>query len=303
GDDLSAVELAKQYSISQSFSSSDRELCRLFQKKSMPDTGFYVAACNALAMGRWGSARAALDHYLDIAPDGEWAENADALQLNYEHQFYPAAGQCLNRGHIRQDLAYEALCAGDAGRADRWIRKMSPAPETDICAGAVLLLKGDPEGALPLLSGAAETCTEDFWALALSALAHLRCHNAADALSLLARALPLCGHMGQARLYCEICLEMHMYSFASDFCQEWIRQFPDSVDCLLMQLRLNTAMGFTEDIRSTKERIRQLDPEAEGPKPGRLFTKEQQAVRTFLLQYAHNDLKISGEEDAPRDGE
>lgn len=296
-----AAELAKQYSISQSFTSSDRELYHLFRRcgeQDIPETAFYVAACNALALGRWGTARAALDHYLAIAPDGEWAENADALQLNYEDRFYPPEESRLSRQYALRDRAYEALCTGDLPRAQDAAGRMLPGPERKIYEGAAALTRSEPEVALPLLSEAAEEMKENFWALALCALAHARCHKATDALSLLSRALPLCSHMGQARLYCDVCIEMHLYSFALDFCNEWTRQFPDSVDCLLMKLRLYKAMGLKEKWVSTREEVLRLDPDAAAEERGTIFTREQESLRTYILRAAHNDLKIGREEDS-----
>lgn len=295
-----AAELAKQYSISQSFTSSDRELYHLFRhcgEQDIPETTFYVAACNALALGRWGTARAALDHYLAIAPDGEWAENADALQLNYEDRFYPPEGSRLSRQYALRDRACEALCTGDLPRAQDAAGRMLPGPERKIYDGAAALMRDEPEEALSLLNEAAEEMKENFWALALCALAHARCHKATDALSLLSRALPLCSHMGQARLYCDVCIEMHLYSFALDFCNEWTRQFPDSVDCLLMKLRLYKAMGLKEKWANAREEVLRLDPDAAAEERGTIFTREQESLRTYILRAAHNDLKIGREED------
>lgn len=295
-----AAELAKQYSISQSFTSSDRELYHLFRRcgeQDIPETAFYVAACNALALGRWGTARAALDHYLAIAPDGEWAENADALQLNYEDRFYPPEGSRLSRQYALRDRACEALCTGDLPRAQDAAGRMLPGPERKIYDGAAALMRDEPEEALSLLSEAAEEMKENFWALALCALAHARCHKATDALSLLSRALPLCSHMGQARLYCDVCIEMHLYSFALDFCNEWTRQFPDSVDCLLMKLRLYKAMGLKEKWANAREEVLRLDPDAVAEERGTIFTREQESLRTYILRAAHNDLKIGREEE------
>lgn len=296
-----AAELAKQYSISQSFTSSDRELYHLFRRcgeQEIPDTAFYVAACNALALGRWGTARAALDHYLAIAPDGEWAENADALQLNYEDRFYPPEGSCLSRKYALRDRAYEALCAGDLPRAQDAADHMIPDAQLNIYDGAAALMRDEPEDALSLLNEAVTEIKDNFWALALCALAHARCHKSADALSLLSRTLPLCSHMGQARLYCDVCIEMHLYSFALDFCNEWTRQFPDSVDCLLMKLRLYKAMGLKEKWVSTREEVLRLDPDAAAEERGTIFTREQESLRTYILRAAHNDLKIGREEDS-----
>lgn len=296
-----AAELAKQYSISQSFTSSDRELYHLFRRcgeQDIPETAFYVAACNALALGRWGTARAALDHYLAIAPDGEWAENADALQFNYEDRFYPPEGSRLSRQYALRDKAYEALCTGDLPRAQDAAGRMLPGPERKIYDGAAALMRDEPEEALSLLNEAVTEIKDNFWALALCALAHARCHKSADALSLLSRALPLCSHMGQARLYCDVCIEMHLYSFALDFCNEWTRQFPDSVDCLLMKLRLYKAMGLKDKWVSTREEVLRLDPDAVEEERGTIFTREQESLRTYILRAAHNDLKIGREEDS-----
>lgn len=264
----------------------------------MDAESYYIAACNALTLERFSLARAATNHYLELAPDGEWAENADQILSDYDATFF-GPGARHSRSAAALDAIREALYAGTPAGAEKLCARIKEEPLRQTARGAIALATRQPEEAYSLLEKAVKADPANAYAGTLCALAAWRSHRPAETILYLVGCMPLLRSLPQLKLYCEVCLLCGQPGYIEDLFQGRKDELPYAADLLLYRLRAAEMTGNREEENALRLRLSQIDPEAEKNSDYR-YTPEQVLLRTLVLTDYHRDLRMNepdGSED------
>lgn len=291
--------LAFRLSAMQCVSASDSVLYRLKIADEFTDDCCYAAGCNALMLGRYSLARAALNRYLNISPDGMWAENAEQMLEHYDPDFF-GDGTGNSRRTAAKEAAREYLLCGCPDKAERYIRRERDPALRALLAGAGAYLNGDSEEALRLLPEKCANIRENTLRALIAACCLGSTGRPSEGLAMLLGTVPALRELADLRLFVQASVLCRLPVYGRELCRRWLKDLPFSAE---VHAALFYACRAMRDERGAEEAGRMLCRLQCGlPDENILpfFSEEQRCLRDLVLSDYHKDLAVdSGEDDRP----
>ena len=262
GDPATAMELARVFTTMECPTAAERCLLRAVARGGLTGQACYLMGCCALNRGEEALAEEAFDACQRLDPGSPWADQAqDTLEM------YPWTWENEKKGTHRAAyrcrMAREALLNGRTEEALALARrswKQAHTPQGALLMGALR----EAEDAIPFFAYAARELPG---ALRPRLLLAMACHHAGktqDALLHLHLARALCRTLNQTEDFCAAAWQMEMPREALEAVNEFLAEWPSSVDYLRLKYLCFKRMGQDADARRTLETLLDIDPDDAG---------------------------------------
>lgn len=289
--------LAFRLSAMQCVQASDSVLYRLKITDEFTDDCCYAAGCNALMLGRYSLARAALNRYLNISPDGIWAENADAMLEHYDSDFF-GDGKGNSRRTSAKEAVREYLLSGEPGKAERYIVREKDPDLRALLDAAKAYTEGDAEKALLMMPEKCADLRENTQRALITACCLGSAGKPSEGVAMLLGTVPALRDLTDLQLFVRASILCRLPVYGRELCRQWLKSLEYSAE---IYTALLTACRAMRDEKGAAEaavmltRLQGGSPETESTFPR--FTKEQRLLRDLILSDYHKDLIADGEQD------
>ena len=226
-------ELAEVFGDMRCLSASDRLYLENLARDTSDADSLYGLARNRSLAGDESGMADLLDLFLRLSPCGEQADRArDILwQMPRDTKPAPRKSRAIARFHQAMDAQSQP---GRSLRRARQSWSRGKTPETARLLCQLYLSLGRKEQAMKYASIACDLAPEDMIArqlLAVALLANDMPHASRQALK---QAAKLCKSIDQLPVFCGCAAYLQQGNLAAELVQEWLAQYPDSADLMLL---------------------------------------------------------------------